>query len=164
MNIRWNMMQPSCVSSWGLSNVIDFLGISSIEQDFALHLQLWNCTTVASTIKLHMARWMCIKLKSDAWNASSNGSITEHEGTCNTIPPLLTALFAFHHESCISGSTRPFMNLNATTQWLWLMENLEYSHLMWIHEAFKSWYFKALGFGSCMLNGAFNCTVFLRIE
>jgi hypothetical protein len=57
------------------------------------------------------------KLKSDAWDASSNGSIREDEGTFNTIPPMFTALFAFHHESHIGGSTRPFMNVNAT-QWL----------------------------------------------
>ena len=46
-----------------------------------------------------------------------NGSIREHKGALNTFPPLFTALFAFHHESCIGGSTRPFVNVNAS-QWL----------------------------------------------
>jgi hypothetical protein len=56
-------------------------------------------------------------LKSDAWNASI-GSIQEREGALKTIPPMMfTALFACHHESRIGGSTRPFMNVNAT-QWL----------------------------------------------
>ena len=56
-------------------------------------------------------------MKSDAWNAFMNGSIREHEGALTTIPSMFTALFAFHCESRIGGSTRPFMNVNAT-QWL----------------------------------------------
>jgi hypothetical protein len=47
----------------------------------------------------------------------ANGSIQGHEGTFNTIPPMFTALFAFHHKPHVGGSTRSFMNVSAT-QWL----------------------------------------------